>query len=377
MSPSETIQLAQALIQRPSVTPDDQGCQTLIADLLAPMGFQIEHLHFHEVENLWATHGNTKPLVVFAGHTDVVPTGPEEQWSHPPFSADIHGGMIHGRGSADMKGSLAAMITACRHFIDKHPNHAGSIGFLITSDEEGPARWGTREVISTLEARGDKIDYCIVGEPTSGASLADTIKVGRRGSLNGKITINGKQGHIAYPHLANNAIHLAAPLLQDLINIEWDQGNDHFPPTSFQIANLNAGTGASNVIPGHAEIEFNLRFAPETTPEVIKRRVGNCIAAHELNADIDWQLSGMPFDTHSETLIHAVVEAVEQVTGEKPELSTSGGTSDGRFIAPTGTEVIELGPLNATIHQVNECVSSKDLDQLSIIYEGILENLLR
>ncbi len=377
MSRSQTTQLAQALIQRPSITPDDQGCQTLIADLLAPMGFQIEHMHFHEVDNLWATHGAGEPLVVFAGHTDVVPTGPEQQWTNPPFSADIHDGMIHGRGSADMKGSLAAMITACQRFIDKHPDHAGSIGFLITSDEEGPARWGTREVISTLEARGDKIDYCIVGEPTSGTSLADTVKVGRRGSLNGKITVNGKQGHIAYPHLADNAVHLATPLLQELINIEWDQGNDHFPPTSFQIANLNAGTGATNVIPGHADIEFNLRFSPETTPELIKHRIESCIAAHQLNADIEWQLSGMPFDTHSKTLIHAVVEAVKHVTGTPPELSTSGGTSDGRFIAPTGAEVIELGPLNATIHQVDECVSENDLDQLSTIYERMLKNLLK
>lgn len=377
---SDTLKLVQQLIRQPSVTPDDAGCQQILADRLEKCGFHCEHLRFGEVDNLWAHRGDQAPLLIFAGHTDVVPTGPEALWTYPPFAADIVGDTLYGRGAADMKGGIAAMITAVERFVAHHPEHHGQIGFLITSDEEGPALDGTVRVMKTLTERDIQINYCIVGEPSSSVQLGDVIKVGRRGSLNATLTISGKQGHIAYPQLANNAIHLAAPIINQLINIEWDQGNENFPPTVFQISNLQAGTGASNVVPGHVDIMFNLRFSPEITVDEIKARVETCCTDWQKSMDfqfeIDWQLSGLPFQTHHGELVNAVEAAIEQTCHLKPELSTSGGTSDGRFIAPGGAQVVEFGPVNATIHQVDECVSIKDLDTLSAAYEHILENLL-
>lgn len=377
---SDTLELVQQLIRQPSVTPDDADCQNILSQRLETCGFQCESMRFGEVDNLWATRGDKAPLLVFAGHTDVVPTGPEQQWTHPPFSAHIDGDTLYGRGTADMKGGIGAMITAVERFTARHPQHTGQIGFLITSDEEGPARDGTVRVIETLTEREIKIDYCVIGEPSSTRRLGDVIKVGRRGSINATLTITGKQGHIAYPHLANNAIHLAAPIINDLIQIEWDQGNKNFPPTAFQVSNLNAGTGASNVVPGYADITFNLRFSPEISVDEIKAKVEACCKYRqtlmEFEYSIDWQLSGLPFQTHYGALVKAVEDAIKQTTGGKPELSTSGGTSDGRFIAPSGAQVIEFGLINATIHQVDECVSIEDLDKLSLAYERILENLL-
>lgn len=377
---SDTLLLAQQLIRQASVTPEDADCQMILAQRLEKCGFNCEHLRFGEVDNLWATKGAQKPLFVFAGHTDVVPTGPEDQWRHPPFSAHIEEGVLYGRGAADMKGDIAAMVTAVERFVERHPAHRGQIGFLITSDEEGPAKDGTVKVIETLEARDIKIDYCLVGEPSSTARLGDVVKVGRRGSINAKLKVIGKQGHIAYPHLANNAIHLAAPLMNALIEIEWDQGNAQFPPTAFQISNIHAGTGVSNVIPGHTEIDFNLRFSPEISVEQIKARVDECCAELQktvsFDYQIDWKLSGHPFQTPLAELVKATQNAIEKVCGLTPELSTSGGTSDGRFIAPTGAQVVEFGVLNASIHQLDEQVSVADLDTLSLAYEAILENLL-
>lgn len=377
---SPTLDLTRQLIRQASITPDDARCQQIIASRLAASGFNCEDMRFDEVDNLWATRGNAGPILVFAGHTDVVPTGPESDWKHPPFAAEIEDGMLYGRGAADMKGGLAAMITAVERFVHAHPDHPGQIGFLITSDEEGPAKNGTLKVIETLCQRGIAIDYCVIGEPSSTTQLGDVIKVGRRGSINATLTIKGKQGHIAYPHLANNAIHLAAPIINDLIAIEWDQGNENFPPTAFQISNLNAGTGASNVVPGHADIVFNLRFSPEISVDQIKAKVEACCKARQNTLDfdfsIDWRLSGLPFDTPYGKLVQAVESAIEQTTGHKPELSTSGGTSDGRFIAPAGAQVVEFGPINATIHQLNECVNIADLDALSLAYQRIMENIL-
>ncbi len=373
---SETLEFARALIQRPSVTPDDAGCQDLMAARLAKIGFQIEPLPFSDVKNLWARRGASAPLLVFAGHTDVVPTGPLEDWAQPPFEAHVTDGMLYGRGAADMKGSLAAMLTACEDFIASHPDHRGSIAFLITSDEEGPSVDGTVKVVETLEARGEKIDWCLVGEPSSTTTVGDVIKNGRRGSLNGYLSIKGKQGHVAYPQLAANPFHLAAPMLAELVAIEWDQGNEHFPPTSFQIANIHAGTGAENVIPGSLDIQFNLRFSTQQTEQGIRQRILDLLAKHELDYDIDWRLSGQPFLTPAGELVDAARQAIRKVMGFETELSTSGGTSDGRFIAPTGAQVVELGPVNATIHQIDECVSVKALDQLSMIYRELLTQLL-
>ena len=376
----DTLKLVQQLIRQPSVTPDDAGCQQILADRLENCGFRCEFLRFGEVDNLWATRGEQAPLLVFAGHTDVVPTGPEELWSHRPFAAEINGDTLYGRGAADMKGGIAAMITAVERFVRHHPDFGGQIGFLITSDEEGPACDGTVRVIKTLAERDIQIDYCLIGEPSSTSRLGDVVKVGRRGSINATLTITGKQGHIAYPDLANNAIHLAAPVIEELINIEWDQGNENFQPTAFQISNIQAGTGASNVVPGHIDIMFNLRFSPEITVDKIKQGVEACCTRWQKSMDfqyqIDWQLSGLPFQTHQGDLIQAVEKAIEQTTAYKPELSTSGGTSDGRFIAPTGAQVVEFGPVNASIHQVDENASIRDLDTLSAAYERILENIL-
>jgi len=371
-----TLQLAIDLISRPSVTPDDQGCQSLMSERLEKLGFNIEHLRFEDVDNFWARRNSTGPLLVFAGHTDVVPTGPVEKWGVHPFKPEIKDGILYGRGAADMKGSLAAMITACESFIDQHPDHKGSIGFLITSDEEGPSVNGTVKVIEHLEARHEKIDMCLVGEPSSTQKLGDVVKNGRRGSLSGNLTILGKQGHVAYPHLAENPIHSVAPALAELAAEEWDQGNEFFPPTTFQISNINSGTGVNNVIPGECDIMFNLRFSTEVTDQQLKQRVEAILEKHQLKYELEWVLSGQPFLTPKGELVEATCKAIKDVCGYDTELSTAGGTSDGRFIAPTGSQVLELGPLNATIHQLNEHVKADDLSTLSRIYHRMMEHLL-
>jgi succinyl-diaminopimelate desuccinylase len=373
---SPTLELSKALIARPSVTPDDKGCQQLLAERLEKIGFVIENLRFDDVDNLWARRGTTGPLFAFAGHTDVVPTGPLADWDTDPFEPVVRDGHLFGRGTADMKGSIAAMVAACERFIAAHPDHNGSMAFLITSDEEGPAVNGTVKVIDQLEARGEKINWCLVGEPSSQEQTGDTIKNGRRGSLNGVLTIQGKQGHVAYPQLAENPIHRAAPALAELANIEWDRGNEFFPPTTFQVSNIKAGTGAENVIPGTIELQFNLRFSTESTAEALKSQVTAVLDRHGLNYDIQWRLSGQPFLTPAGELVEAARHAIQATAGIATELSTSGGTSDGRFIAPTGAQVVELGPVNATIHQTNECVNIAELDRLSDIYEEILKQLL-
>ncbi|WP_278369610.1 succinyl-diaminopimelate desuccinylase [Pseudoalteromonas lipolytica] len=370
------IELAQALIQRESVTPDDAGCQALMNERLEKLGFNIESLFFTDTLNTWARKGTESPHFCFAGHTDVVPTGPEKNWQFPPFSALIKDGMLHGRGAADMKGSLAAMVIATERFVAKHPDHIGSISFLITSDEEGPFINGTTRVIDTLEARGEKIDMCLVGEPSSRDVLADVVKNGRRGSLTGFLTVKGVQGHVAYPHLAENPIHLAAPVLAELSQTQWDEGNAFFPATSFQVSNINGGTGAGNVIPGELDIQFNFRFSTEVTYEELQQRVVKIVEKHGLNYELSWIVNGLPFLTDHGPLVDATVNAIKHVTGRDTALETTGGTSDGRFIAQTGAKVIELGPRNDTIHKVNECVSCDDLIQLAKIYETILEQLL-
>jgi succinyl-diaminopimelate desuccinylase len=358
------------------VTPEDGDCQVAIAARLSKLGFVIEPMPFGDVTNLWARRGKEAPILVFAGHTDVVPTGPLEQWQSPPFSPEIRDGYLYGRGAADMKGSLAAMVTACERFVAQHPMHRGAIAFLLTSDEEGPSVNGTVKVIETLQARGEKIDWCVVGEPTCLKQVGDVIKNGRRGSLNGFLRIHGVQGHVAYPHLADNPIHRAAPALAELCAITWDQGNAFFPPTTFQISNLRAGTGADNVIPGELEMLFNFRYSTELTQETIQQKVEALLNRHGLRYTLQWKLSGEPFLTEVGDLVEAAREAIRAVSGVETELSTSGGTSDGRFIAPTGAQVIELGPVNATIHKLNECVAVADLDTLSAQYQGILERLL-
>lgn len=374
---TETIELAQKLIQIDSVTPNDKGCQNIIADYLKPLGFNTEHLKFGEVDNIWTRKGTEAPCFVFAGHTDVVPTGPESAWTHPPFSAHIDGDMMFGRGTADMKSSIACFMAATKRFVGEYPDHKGSIAYLITSDEEGPALDGTVKVVETLEARNEKFEYCLVGEPSSSNKLADSIKNGRRGSLSGTLTIKGIQGHIAYPELADNPIHNMAPALEQLVQVQWDHGNEYFPPTSFQVSNINGGTGATNVIPGDVVIQFNFRFSTEHTPESLKESVHAILDHHKLDYTLDWSLSGLPFITPADgELIRAVQNASNNVMGYKPVLSTAGGTSDGRFIAPTGAQVIELGPLNATIHKIDEQVSVSDLNQLTEIYYHTLVELL-
>ena len=371
-----TLQLAFDLIARRSVTPDDDGCQALMMERLAAAGFTNEPLRFDDVENFWSRRGNAGPVVCFAGHTDVVPTGPEARWSNPPFEPKIIDGKLYGRGAADMKGSLAAMVVAVENFVQKHPNHKGSIAFLITSDEEGPAKNGTVKVVETLEARNEKIDMCIVGEPSSTNAVGDVVKNGRRGSLGAVMKVQGIQGHVAYPHLAKNPVHLAAPALAELAAEVWDNGNEFFPATSFQISNINAGTGATNVIPGELEVVFNFRFSTELTEDDLKRRTHAILDKHGLDYSIDWNLSGLPFLTARGALVEASVQAIKEVTGLDTELSTAGGTSDGRFIAPTGAQVLELGPVNATIHKLDEHIVAEDLNTLTAIYERILERLL-
>lgn len=373
---SDTLQLAKELISRQSVTPADAGCQSIMAKRLEALGFSIEHLRFGEVDNFWARRGSDGPLFVFAGHTDVVPTGPESEWRHPPFSPTEENGLLYGRGACDMKGSLAAMVTATERFISKYPNHQGSIGYLITSDEEGPAIEGTVKVIEWLQARDERIDWCLVGEPTCSEKIGDVIKNGRRGSLGATLTIKGSQGHVAYPHLAQNPIHQFAPALAELVATSWDKGNAYFPPTTFQISNVQAGTGATNVIPGEMTVLFNFRFSTEVTDAELQSHVEQLLQKHQLDYSIDWQLSGQPFLTAEGELVNATRTAIKTICGYETELSTSGGTSDGRFIAPTGAQVLELGPLNATIHKVNEHVAIADLETLSDIYQQVLENLL-
>ena len=373
---SSTLDFARNLIRQPSLTPDDAGCQDLIAEALQPAGFKAEFLTYGEVRNVWLRRGQVDPLLVFAGHTDVVPTGPIEQWHYPPFSATVQDGILHGRGAADMKGSLAAMVTACQQFVVNHPNHRGSIALLITSDEEGPANNGTVKVVEMLCDREEIIDWCVVGEPTSREQTGDVIKNGRRGSLGGKLTIQGVQGHVAYPHLADNPIHRAADIVTRLTAQTWDEGNEFFPPTTFQVSNLNSGTGASNVIPAQAELDFNLRYSPESSVESIKERVNAVCQQVWTDYEIDWSRPNLPFQTQPGELVDAVSTAIYAVTGLTTDLSTEGGTSDGRFIAPTGAQVIELGPVNRTIHQINEQVAVADLETLAIIYQRILENLL-
>lgn len=375
-SNTQTIKLAQQLISIDSVTPDDKGCQTLLCNELEPSGFIAEHLRFGEVDNLWLKRGTEAPLFCFAGHTDVVPTGKLEDWDTPPFSAEILDDYLYGRGAADMKGSIAAMTIACQRFIKDFPQHKGSIAFLITSDEEGPAKDGTIKVVETLEQRNEKIDWCLVGEPSSTAHVGDTIKNGRRGSLGCTLNVKGIQGHVAYPHLASNPVQLAAPMLAELCDIQWDAGNEFFPPTTFQISNINAGTGATNVIPGELEVIFNLRFSTEITHEEIIERIESLLQKYDLEYTTNWNLSGLPFLTAEGELVSAAEKAIENIKQFKTELSTAGGTSDGRFIAPTGAQVVELGPVNKTIHQINECVAVSDLNDLEKIYYLTLKHLL-
>ncbi len=373
---SPTLLLAQELIRRSSVTPDDAGCQELMIERLQALGFTIHRLRFGAVDNFWAVRGDEGPILAFAGHTDVVPTGPEAHWRHPPFAPVIEDGFLWGRGAADMKGSLAAMITACEAFIAAVPDHQGRLALLITSDEEGIATDGTIKVVQWLQSRGETMTWCVVGEPSSTEQVGDIIKNGRRGSLGADLRVLGKQGHVAYPHLAINPIHVLAPALTELVAIEWDQGNAFFPATSLQISNINSGTGATNVIPGEARVVFNFRFSTEVTASQLKARTEAVLARHNLQYEITWNLSGEPFLTDSGSLVSAAQQAIASVTGRQTQLSTAGGTSDGRFIAPTGAQVVEIGPVNATIHQVDERVKAADLDALSLIYLDIMRQLL-
>lgn len=376
MNHSDTLELSLQLLRQPSVTPVDHNCQDIMAERLKKIGFNIESMRFEDVDNLWARKGTEGPVFCFAGHTDVVPTGSLDAWHSDPFAPEIRDGKLYGRGSADMKTALAAMVVASERFVAKHPDHKGSIAFLITSDEEGPSINGTVKVVETLEARNEKMDWCLVGEPSSTHRLGDIVKNGRRGSLNAVLTVKGKQGHVAYPHLAINPIHTASKALAELCETVWDNGNEYFPATSFQVSNIQAGTGATNVVPGTMTVTFNFRYSTEVTAEQLKARVLEILDRHQLNYDIQWTLSGLPFLTPVGELVNAAKNAICNVTGVETELSTSGGTSDGRFIAPTGAQVLELGVLNATIHQINEHVNIDDLEPLAEIYEQILEGLL-
>ncbi|MCS0029179.1 succinyl-diaminopimelate desuccinylase [Vibrio alginolyticus] len=376
MTDSPVLALAKDLISRQSVTPEDAGCQDLMIERLKALGFEIEVMVFEDTTNFWARRGSEAPLFAFAGHTDVVPAGKLEHWDTHPFEPTIIDGYLHGRGAADMKGSLAAMVVAVERFIAENPGHKGSIGFLITSDEEGPFINGTVRVVETLMARGENIDMCIVGEPSSTEVVGDVVKNGRRGSITGDLTVKGTQGHVAYPHLANNPVHESLLAIHELATTEWDKGNDYFPPTSFQIPNVSAGTGASNVIPGEFHVQFNLRFSTELNNDAIVQRVTETLDKHELDYDLKWTFNGDPFLTDTGALLDAVVAAVADVNDTKPALLTTGGTSDGRFIARMGGQVVELGPVNATIHKVNECVKVDDLEKLTDMYENTLKHLL-
>ncbi len=372
----DPLELTRQLIARPSVSPTDGGCQALLIERLRPIGFQIERLPFGPVENLWAQRGRERPVFCFAGHTDVVPTGPLEDWRSDPFEPVIKDGMLYGRGAADMKSGLAAMMAATEDFVAEHPRHRGSIAFLITSDEEGPSVDGTRRVVEWLGARGQSIDWCLIGEPSSEKQLGDTIKIGRRGSLSGRLTVHGIQGHIAYPQTADNPIHALAPALAELTTRTWDRGNAHFQPTSFQVSNLSAGTGAPNVIPGELKARFNIRFSTEQTIESLQATVESLLKRHQVNYTLEWFISGYPFLTAPGELSDAAVRAVREQLHLTPSLSTTGGTSDGRFIAPMGAQVIELGVVNDTIHKVNECVRIEDIERLRALYRRTLELLL-
>ncbi len=381
--PNETLDFTKALIAQPSVTPEDKHCQPMMIERLEKLGFKCTSLKYSdehgEVDNLWAVLGTEGPLLCFAGHTDVVPSGPSEGWTSPPFEPTIRDGYLYGRGAADMKTSLAAMVVACERMTEKATKNnlrlTGRIAFLITSDEEGPATCGTVKVVEWLESKNTKIDYCVVGEPSSTELIGDIIKNGRRGSLGAKLVIKGVQGHVAYPHLANNPIHLAAPALAELSQEVWDNGNDFFPATSFQISNFNSGTGVTNVIPGEAQVVFNFRFSTELTSEILQERTEAILDKHGLNYDLEWHLSGQPFLTSEGQLVEATKIAIKQATQLDTILSTAGGTSDGRFIAPTGAQVVEIGPVNATIHKVNECVKVDDIEPLTDIYQSIIEQL--
>ena len=373
---SATIELTQDLVSRASVTPLDEGCQDLMAARLEHVGFRIEKLRYGNVDNLWAVRGDSGPVLCFAGHTDVVPTGPLEEWRSDPFKPVVRDGVLYGRGAADMKSGLAAMVTATEAFVTACPGHRGSIAYLITSDEEGPSVDGTRRVVEELRERNQRIDWCVVGEPSSGQATGDMIKIGRRGSLSGRLTVHGVQGHIAYPQVAENPVHTLAPALAELTSHVWDQGNEYFPPTSFQVSNLNAGTGAPNVIPGELKARFNLRYSPVQTLAGLKSTVEEILQRHKVRYTLDWYLSGEPFYTPPGVLSDAVSAAVRAATGRSPELSTSGGTSDGRFIAPLGAQVVEVGVPNPTIHKVNECVRLEDVEALHAIYLDMLRRLL-
>jgi succinyl-diaminopimelate desuccinylase len=376
MPVSATIALAQDLMGRASVTPEDKGCQELMIARLEAIGFTVERMRFGAVDNFWARRGTQKPVLAFAGHTDVVPTGPVEEWHTPPFEPTLKDGFLYGRGAADMKGSLASWVVALEQFVALHPNHQGSLALLITSDEEGPFVDGTTRVIDALEARNEKIDWCIVGEPSSTHTLGDVIKNGRRGSLTAAITAKGIQGHVAYPHLVDNPIHKVVPALAELAATKWDDGNEFFPPTSFQIANINGGTGASNVVPGHVEVMCNFRYSTELTADDLTAKVEAILDHHQVDYDINWTYNGLPFLTASGALVDACLAAIKATNGTVSQLSTAGGTSDGRFIAPTGAQVVELGPCNATIHKLNECVKVSDLEQLTQVYLAILSRLM-
>ena len=373
---NNTLELAKSLISQASVTPDDNGCQSIMIERLKKIGFEIHPLKFGDVDNFWATRGNSGPIFAFAGHTDVVPAGNEDAWNTAPFEPTIKGDYLYGRGAADMKGGLASMVTATENFVQDNPNHNGTIAFLITSDEEGVAINGTVKVMDYLDENDTKIDYCLLGEPSSTSITGDVIKNGRRGSLNGVINVNGQQGHVAYPHLAKNPIHFIAPALNDLCLQEWDSGNEYFPATSFQISNFHSGGGVTNVVPGEAKVMFNFRYSTETTKEELMAKVHEILDNHNIDYTLDWHHSGNPFLTPVGDLVSACVSAIEETKDITPELSTSGGTSDGRFIAKEGTQVVELGPVNATIHQINESILVKDLEDLSSIYTKVLTRIL-
>jgi succinyl-diaminopimelate desuccinylase len=373
---NSTLELARELIARRSLTPDDAGCQEILINRLEKLGFTIEKMRFGNVDNFWARRGSDKPIVCFAGHTDVVPTGPLEKWESDPFVPTERDSMLFGRGAADMKTSLAAFITAIEEFISQHPDHPGSIALLITSDEEGVAIDGTVKVVEALQKRNEGIDYCIVGEPTCVSNLGDTIKNGRRGSLSGKLTVKGVQGHIAYPHLAKNPIHLSAPAIAELASTQWDEGNEYFPPTTWQISNIHGGTGATNVIPGQVELLFNFRFSTASTVDGLKSKVHGILDKHGLEYDLQWELSGKPYLTPRGNLVEAISSAIKNVCGNEVELSTTGGTSDGRFIADICPQVVEFGPVNATIHKLNECVALADIEPLKEVYRRTLINLI-
>jgi succinyl-diaminopimelate desuccinylase len=373
---TDTLDFTQALIRRASVTPDDAGCQSLLTDRLQAAGFRIENMPFGEVSNFWARHGDSGPVFCFAGHTDVVPPGALEEWNTEPFSAEVKDCVLYGRGAADMKASLAAMVDAATEFVAKHPDHKGSIAFLITSDEEGRARDGTKKVMEFLAKRGDYIDWCVIGEPSCNDRLGDVIRIGRRGSLSGMLTVNGKQGHVAYPHLANNPIESFAPVLADLYSRELDQGNEYFPASSFQVVEIESGAGAPNVTPGTLSARFNIRYSTVWTHQQLQKFMEDLLDSHDLDYSLEWHLSGEPFFTPAAALANATRDAVREITGIEAEFSTGGGTSDGRFIAPSGTHVVEFGPVNSTIHKVNEEIAVEDIDAIRRVYLSILERMM-